>query len=285
MKSCSYLRCIRNDREAWRTDYDWLLENRFKALYEIAPGLFEQSRIKWTYVLQTGCKNEIQAKNYFHGFIIRSSLKSSRKIAQIIAQDSTIQPLANIIFGDVPRLSDSSAYLVFERHPEWKDMLVIMDWTASMYTNRASVLNWHRKHLDQKAIKYLILFNDGNRTPHVNKKIGKTGGIYRIDPYDFEAILDGMLKVKQSGLGGDPAENDMEALLKSTRFLKDYGEVVLLPDRNSSMRDFKLMPYLDKPVRIVLFSLGKTKQVGLGAKKGYGLKTPGYIPIISPSRA
>ena len=74
-----------------------------------------------------------------------------------------------------------------------------------------------------------------------------------------------MLKVRRAGLGGDPAENDIEALIRSIRSLKeDYEEIVLIPDRNSSIRDIRLLRYLDRPIRIVLFQNKKTRSVGLG---------------------
>lgn len=247
----------------WRTDHDWLLQQRFLALYQLDSTLFETSDIRWRLVLQTACKTEPEAEQFFHGFVLHIEPKPDTTVFAIADTAPEMAPLIReIIFGP---LKDSSIYHVLDRHPQWTNKLVVMDWTASMYKNGAATMNWHRKQLDEQAIQHLVLFNDGNRTPHGLKRLGKTGGIYHIQPTELSEVLELMLKVRRAGLGGDPAENDIEALIRSIRSLKnDYGEIVLIPDRNSSIRDIRLLRYLDRPIRIVLFRNKKSRSVGLG---------------------
>ena len=272
------------DTAAWRTSYTYLLQSRLKELHELMPGLFTQPKVKWRYVLQTEGKTEKEAKSYFHGLVLHWERGPSPILDTVLHHFPEMSPISDIIFGRVPKLPDSSAFWVFSRHPEWVNKVVIMDWTASMYQNRATVLNWHRKQLNQGGIKHLILFNDGNRTPHMAKRKGKTGGIYHIVPDTLELVVALMAKVKANGLGGDPAENDIEALLRATRGIKGTGEVILLPDRNSSIRDISLVRYLHHPVRIILFRGKKTRSVGLGSSGEWIENTwvhPHYLSLAS----
>ncbi|WNJ19822.1 hypothetical protein [Pontibacter sp. G13] len=250
------------DFNDWLTDYDWLLENRLKSLYELQPAWFERDDIQWRYILQTDCKSEPEAMQYFHGFVLHLAMQDRSLVDSLSQQDPVIRKVAKVMFeGPLP---DSTAFKVLERHPEWTQKLVVMDWTSSMYTKGATVMNWQSKHLNQNAIENLVIFNDGNWTPHNLKKIGKTGGIYHIQPNNLNDVLALMAKVKKNGLGGDPAENDIEALLRATHNIEEFGEVILIPDRNSSIRDWRLMPKLEHPVRIILFSGRKEREVGLG---------------------
>ncbi|MEL6672386.1 MAG: hypothetical protein AAFR61_09340 [Bacteroidota bacterium] len=253
------------DTTAWRTNYTFLLQSRLRELYQLKPALFARKDLTWRYILQTEPETEPEAMDYFHGLVLHWKKQPDARLDSVLKFDPAMTPIADIILGNVPKLKDSSAFWILDRHPEWQDKLVIMDWTASMYQNRASVLNWHRRQVQGEGIQHVVLFNDGNRTPHLAKRKGKTGGIYHIEPDTLEAVIEMMAQVKARGLGGDPAENDIEAILKATRSLDDFGEVILLPDRNSSVRDISLVGYLKHPVRIILFRGKKTRQVGLGS--------------------
>lgn len=248
----------------WRTDHDWLLRQRLESLYAIDSSLFLNPTIRWRLVLQTDCETEPEAQNFFHGLVLHLDYQPDTTALVMADTAPEMKPLIReILFGP---LQDSSIYHVLDRHPEWTNKLVVMDWTASMYKNGAATMNWHQKQLDQAAIRHLVLFNDGNKTPHGLKRLGKTGGIYHVEPDNLMDVLELMLKVMRAGLGGDPAENDIEALIRSSKSLNnDFGEIILIPDRNSSIRDIRLLRYLKQPVRIVLFKNAKRKAVGLGA--------------------
>jgi hypothetical protein len=188
----------------------------------------------------------------------------SPSLKKLIAEEPDGKAFSHIVYGDLPRLSDSSVYKVWERNPGWDSLLVVMDWTISMYQNGASVLRWHREHLRQHRLHHLVIFNDGDGRPHGAKQIGRTGGVHYGKPDSIDQVIELMVKVKKAGLGGDAPENDLEALLKASKNLESYDELVLIPDRNSSIRDLGLVRYLDHPVRIVLFNNPKIRSSGLG---------------------
>lgn len=284
------------DTSKWRTNYQELMNGRLQALYGLDTSIFNNKEIKWRYVLQTACKTEPEAMQYFHGFLLRMEpgrplteeeegeikeeivekpvrkrpryLQPSDSLPDFLKDHPEMEEIASIMYGKVNQLKDSSVFDVMKRHPEWKNMLVVMDWTASMYVNRASVMNWYRRQMNEEVIRHLVFFNDGNWTPHGGKKIGRTGGIYHARPYDYDKVLRLMYKVRKNGLGGDPAENDIEALLVSSRNLSGYREIIFLPDRNTSIRDLKLLTRLKMPVRIILFRNKKVKQRAVGRNSG-----------------
>lgn len=295
------------DTSRWRTDYNELMEGRLRSLYALDSSIFYRKGIKWRYVLQTDCKSEPEAMQYFHGFILRMEpgrpitqtevveeivadraprvrpkrprlLQPSDSLPDFLKKHPEMEEIASIVYGRVSQLKDSSVFKVMKRHPEWENMLVVMDWTASMYVNRATVLNWYRSQKDAEAIRHIILFNDGNWTPHAGKKLGKTGGIYHTRPYDFDHIIRLMYKVRKNGLGGDPAENDIEALLVSARNLNGYEDILLLPDRNTSIRDLKLVTRFKKPVRIILFRNKMIRQTVVGRNRGKWIPNPYVHP-------
>lgn len=254
------------DFQTWRTNYGWLLEHRLRALYALDSTLFAPNRsLRWRYVLQTECKTEPEAEEFFHGLVLfLRPQPPGKELDSLREAYPELKSVVRQIFQGP--LKDSTIYQVLETHPEWQQKLVVMDWTASMYDNGAALMNWHRKQLASTGIQHLVLFNDGNWKSHHLKRIGKTGGIYHIEPTDLEAVISLMGEVMKNGLGGDPAENDLEALLRASKSLPSYQEVILIPDRNSSIRDIRLLPLLKVPVRIILFRNGVEQQVGLGAR-------------------
>ncbi len=277
------------DFSAWRTDYDWLLEQRLRSLFELDSGLFYNEKIEWKYILQTDPQNEASCMDFFHGFVISWSPylapdTPSDSLKRMIEENDDGKFLTDIIYGYSGKLQDSSVYKVFERHPEWKNMLVVMDWTSSMYHNGASVMRWHREHLALQAIRHLAIFNDGNGKPHLAKHIGRTGGIYFCQPNAIDDVIHTMVKAKEATLGGDAPENDLEALIKASHRLQDYDEIILIPDRNSSIRDIELIRYLNKPVHIILFNGPKVRLTGLGGSGEWIIDEwvhPHYLTLAS----
>jgi hypothetical protein len=277
------------DFSRWRTDYNWLLEQRLRSLFALDSALFDQEHIVWKYILQTDPQNEPQCMNFFHGFIISWSPYAkpqtpSDSLQRLIEENEDGKMLTDIIYGYSGKLKDSSVYKVFQRHPEWEDMLVVMDWTSSMYHNGASVMRWHREHLEKQAIQHLVVFNDGNGKPHGAKRIGRTGGIFFCQPNEIDDVIHTMVKAKEATLGGDAPENDLEALLKASLRLDDFDELVLIPDRNSSIRDITLIRYLKKPVHIILFKGAKVRTSGLGSSGKWVIDEwvhPHYLTLAS----
>ena len=61
-----------------------------------------------------------------------------------------------------------------------------------------------------------------------------------------------MSKVKAKGNGGDPEENDVEAILKGIQKYPDFKNLILIADNNSCMRDYCLVKDIKVPVKVVL---------------------------------
>jgi hypothetical protein len=229
-----------HDLDNWIINYETLLQRRLRALKELDESLLTDPDIEWNYVLQTNCENEAEAKDLFHGFIVYVGDGGGKmsEVERIVHQQK--------------ELADSTAYLVLERHPEWKNKLIVMDWTGSMYPYGASVLLWHTLNLSENTVSNFVFFNDGNEKRTKQKKIGKTGGIFLARTNELDTVLSKMNEVMNRGGGGDGPENDIEALLKATQRLKNYEEVVLIADNRSEVRDLKLVKHLKKPVKVIL---------------------------------
>lgn len=237
-----------SDINSWRTNYFDLLDKRMKNLFNLDPNL-HNPEIRWNMIEQTDCKDESAAKKMFHGFVIKYRPKRQRTVEEI----RTPNELKAMISGySVTR--DRTVTEVLKRHPEWKDMLVVMDWTGSMYKHGAQLVHWHKVNHARNAskVKHFVFFNDGNHKKHWQKKVGKTGGVYRAKEIEVDEIVNTMLYVMKKGNGGDPPENDLEALLTGLQYLEGFGEVILIADNKSEVRDIELLAKIDHPVRIIL---------------------------------
>jgi len=159
-----------------------------------------------------------------------------------------------ILSGELP-LEDSSVFRILDRHPEWSDLAVVMDWTGSMYPYGAQLVRWHQLNLSKGVVKHLAVFNDGDdrRRNDImpNKPIGHTGGVYFLEPDNLESIIALMETVMLNGDGGDLPENDLEAVLSAAKEYPSAGKLLLISDGNSRVRDMALLSYLNVPVIII----------------------------------
>ncbi len=236
------------DIKKWRTDYHQLLSDRLSKLFDLDSTL-NDSTIRWNMILQTECQTEEEAKDYFHGFVIKYQPLKMKVIDDI----TNSQELRAIIRG-VASTKDSTIFKVLERNPGWNHMLVVADWTGSMYKYGAQLVLWHKQQINtsQSRIRHLVFFNDGNNRKNAQKRIGKTGGIYYCKSTEITEILKTMEMVMKKGNGGDSPENDIEALLTGINVLEGFEEVVLIADNKSAVRDLALIRFLKVPVRIIL---------------------------------
>lgn len=241
------------DTTDWFTAYQRLLHDRLRSLFSIDP-LLEQQDIEWRLVLQTNCQSEEQARKYFHGFVIQYEVTHPLRMRQL----STSADVERVITGLVlPR--DSSILNIMDRNRQWKNVLVIMDWTGSMYDYGAQVVLWHKLNMETSGIKHLILFNDGDRKATWQKQIGRTGGIYHAQCNDLVEVVETISDVMRNGYGGDTPENDLEAVLKGVANLDGFDEIVLIADNRSQVRDMPLLNNIKKPVRVVLCGKGRSQ--------------------------
>lgn len=258
------------NKEQWLTNYDSLMKDRVTALYDLIPELKQNDQVRWKIILQTACDTEEEAKGMFHGAVVKYKLHLTSRLKK------TLTTMRNIVNGK-EEFEDSVVYQVFDRHPEWKNMLVVNDWTGSMYQYGAQAVLWHRlnllQHKDQAAIKHFIFFNDGNMLPDDEKAIGKTGGIYHTEGESIRTLATTMREVMLSGFGGDKPENDLEAILYGIEQCPDFETVILIADNSSAVRDIELLSRLNKPIKIIL----------CGVEEGKGIH-PDYLRIAQTTQ-
>ena len=137
----------------------------------------------------------------------------------------------------------------------WKGKLVVTDITHSMNPYLEEVLIWHILNLREGDFCKYIFFNDGDKKMASAKKIGSTGGIYPCQGgfEDLSQIIETMHVAMENGLGGgEPPENDLEAVLAGIEKKKKVDELILIADSYSRVRDMELLSRIDIPVRIIL---------------------------------
>lgn len=248
------------DKEFWRTNYYDLLAARVKELLALDSNL-NSSDFEWNLVLQTNANSEAEAKKLFHGiaityFEVQDMLEEDPELDETPSQDSSYfaqheLKVKNFIHSQ-GGVGDSLVLKVFDRHPEWKNALVVMDWTGSMYRYGSQAVLWHILNFKTSGIKNFVFFNDGDQTPDEKKIIGQTGGIYYAQAKNIDRLVNTFYLVGKRGKGGDDPENDVEALLKGMNRFEDFDELILIADNNSCMRDFRLIANLDVKVNVIV---------------------------------
>jgi hypothetical protein len=252
------------DLQFWGTPYHDLLANRLKALFEVDPNLNDKS-IKYIMVLQTDCNSDEEARKMWHGILIRYRPMTAKELKEKKTEESEDgdtegegEPGMPSGFSTMKRfiksvggMYDSVIYKVLDRNQQWKNMLLVSDWTGSNYQYAAQSIYWHMLNMDKSGIKYFAFFNDGDAASEYDKKVGKTGGLY-FAPADKTRKVVGAFKLSmRKGLGGEIPENDVEAIIKSVAEYPDTDEVVLVAD-NSPFRDFELIDQVKVPVHVIL---------------------------------
>jgi hypothetical protein len=130
--------------------------------------------------------------------------------------------------------------------------VVVTDVTGSMYPYSGQLLLWFREKLGSTQLRQFVFFNDGNSKTSFQKKVGKTGGIYRTKASSLEDLKKTMSKALRKGDGGDLPENDIEALLKAQKKFRKPDQFILIADKTSAVRDIGLLPEVKKPVHVIL---------------------------------
>lgn len=162
---------------------------------------------------------------------------------------------------------------------DWQNKIIVTDATGSMSPHWDEVLIWHALQLAADNRTGYVFFNDGNRKTTKEKVIGSTGGIYKTDKGEMNAILKIMKTTITSGGGGDGPENDIEALLQAQKMRKNNEEIILIADNYSDVRDMKLLVDLKVPIRIILAGAKET----MGVNEQYlelALKTGGSVHTL-----
>ena len=210
-------------------------KDRIEHLLEITNIQLDEG-IEWSIIRQTACQNEKQARKLFHGFEVTLEYPDDLNLTSIDI-DTTFQ--------------DFVVERVLKRN-DWKEMLIVSDMTGSMSPYISQLFLWLKLNALDDRIKQFVFFNDGDSGLDINKKIGKTGGIYQTKSKDYEEVVRVSTQCIISGTGGDIPENDVEALLEGINLCPDCLEHILIADNLSSVRDLKLLKKINRPIRIII---------------------------------
>ncbi len=241
-------------KQDWLTNYDTLLKKRIHRIRKLIPELQNDTTVRWRIILQTDCQSNEEAQSMFHGVVInyKAVLKDNLKEA--------FHNIRKIITGGMDFV-DSVVFRTFERNQHWDSMLVVSDWTGSMYAYGTQVALWYRLNYKKKNIRHFVFFNDGDQKPDIHKKPGQTGGIYASRSNSLRGIINTMQNAMFHGNGGDKEENDVEALLFAIEHYPDFKDLILIADGHSAIRDIAMAQRIKVPVRVILCSLGNGEKI------------------------
>lgn len=235
-------------------DLTQLNKERLLMLSKINTRFFKDNEINWRIIRQIGCKNESEAKVLFHGIVIH--YKGPQTEEEWLAEQTAYReflPERITSSGEAEKLlHDKSILTILDRNKQWKNMAIVADLTGSMSPYTQQLVFWFKLRMNDKRMRSLTFFNDGNMTPDASKIIGNTGGIYHERAKDYEQARDLALKTISNGNGGDGAENDIEALLYASERLAPNEELILIADNNAPIKDFVLLDKITQPVHIIL---------------------------------
>ncbi|WP_154657082.1 hypothetical protein [Hugenholtzia roseola] len=238
-------------------DLSALNRKRLSAILAHDESLATQEFITWRSAAQTEGKTAADFRKRFHGLAVYVRKKSPSG-SPILSDSELNSPLLVDKLIDMRYVSkDSTFFKVMKRNKEWDNILVVNDWTGSMYPYGVQVLVWHALQSEKSSQNILqyVFFNDGNLTPDKKKVAGKVGGIYFSNKGNFESAKDAISKTIMSGNGGDIQENDLEAVLAGLEKCPECEQVVLVADSYAPVRDLVLLDQIkayNKPLRIVL---------------------------------
>lgn len=195
-------------------------------------------------------KNDIQTMKTFFlllsVFFLSETTFSQQKPDPNAPQKSENQQRIENISSQKISLPDSTVFKIMDRKvKEWKNSLVVIDWTGSMYEHGSQVLLLMNLYAEQKEnIQKIALFNDGDDKKMGEKVLGSAGGIYVSESNHPREILRLMKKAEKGGQGGYDSENDMEALLVSMQSCPTCENIILIADATSQVRDLPLLQHL-----------------------------------------
>jgi hypothetical protein len=258
---------------------------RLEELEKTAPQLFA-SNIEWGFVAHV-VNTAAQAKDLYHGFVVHYKMKEEKKgenkdnkkndkpeTPEIPTAPNPEIPVPTFAYNEESeeatfikegKVQPKTTYQVFDRQ-DWKDVVVVCDWTASMYHFATPILLWHNRknaQSDTSSIQNFVFFNDGDDTPNKEKKIGSTGGIYATKTGSVDEALQAMEESKAAGTGGDFPENDVEALLYAQKSNPKAKSLVLIADNMASVRDIELLEELAKSEIPVHILIARTEEIDL----------------------
>jgi hypothetical protein len=142
---------------------------------------------------------------------------------------------------------------VLYRHRDvWKKQVIVTDVTGSMFPYLNQLALWLALELTKGEKNGYLFFNDGDDKPNIEKKIGKTGGIYKTQNMNVDSVIELLNEAMWNGHGGDVPENNIEALIAAEKILPQNAELIMVADALAPIKDLILWSKLTRPVRIIL---------------------------------
>lgn len=161
-------------------------------------------------------------------------------------------------FYDHSLYKDSTVLNAFERNQSWKNFAVVTDVTGSMSPYIAQVFVWLKQQAEKNNAKYFVFFNDGDNKESRKKKPLETGGVYGTTNKGLDAVMQAATRCMNNGSGGgERQENDIEAILLAQQEYETAKEIILVADNFESMRDYKFMDKISKPIHIIACGVKK----------------------------
>lgn len=259
-----YTKYPRN-KQLWRTNYRGLMMDRLKSLFAIDSSL-NSNEIEWNIVLQTSCRTEPEAMKMLHGIEIVFEPKPPATAVSEISDSLNLtadtlplnQPqglaynqrkLAKMV-KRVGGQNDTTVQTILERNSNWKNALVVMDWSGSMYPYSLNLMLWHAQNFQKSGITNVVLFTDGE--PGKKGKMGNFGGVYYSEASDLKSVIKLMRNSWNKNFRNSIEENNIEGLFKGATHFPNHDELIMIADNRSCMKDYCLCELVNSPVRIVL---------------------------------
>ncbi|MCB9360392.1 MAG: hypothetical protein H6587_07405 [Flavobacteriales bacterium] len=156
-------------------------------------------------------------------------------------------------FYDQSLYQDSTVLNSFSRNKNWKNFIVVTDVTGSMSPYIAQVFMWLKEQTEKANVQGFVFFNDGDNKPSNRKKPLETEGVYVVNNSSTEEVMAMAAKCMRKGSGGgESLENDIEAILLGIEEYSKIDEIILVADNRESMRDYKFIEKVKKPVHVIL---------------------------------
>lgn len=186
--------------------------------------------------------DEVQIKNFF--------ANDPADRIELAKLDTRREDIKREVVRDT--FEDHTIFNVFKRNPSWVNMTVVCDITGSMAKYTSQFLYWLRNNVDNGKVRRVVFFNDGDQKENKDKVVGFTKGIYIANADSFERVFETCIEAMERGQGGDIPENDIEALIESTRRFSDVDTLVLIADNFATPRDLTILGDVKVPVRVIL---------------------------------
>lgn len=229
---------------------------RIKMVESWRRTLVTDPSIPWRIIRQTDCKNEGEAKTMFHGIVIhyKGPQTEEDRIAEMNTVSGFLPEEEKLKDAKTIRksLTDSSIVKILERKKDWDKMTIVADLTGSMAPYTSQLVLWFKLKTDDKRVKELVFFNDGDKTPDDKKIIGNTGGIYADHAKNYNQVRQLALKTIEGGCGGDGPENNIEALHYAMTHTDTTNQFIMVADNTANVKDIALLYTLKRPVHIIL---------------------------------